>query len=76
MAIKRVEVEIERLVGKIGVFILRIFYIETGSLHVKPLKIIIIFIRIHIFPDIIVLACLLVLLQCQPCILSLELLKC
>jgi hypothetical protein len=62
--VKRVEVEIDRLVGKTGVFIIRIFYIETGSLHVKPLKIIILFLRIDIFLDIIVLACLLVLLQC------------
>ena len=60
MVIKRVEVEIERMVRKrkAWVFIILIFLKETGSLHMITLKPIILFLRINCFIDIIVLACL------------------
>jgi hypothetical protein len=43
---------------KAWVFIILIFLKETGSLHVIPLKPIILFLRINCVIDIIVLACL------------------
>jgi hypothetical protein len=59
MVAKRVEVEIERMVGKrkAWVFIILIFLKETGSLHVIRLKPIILFLQIDCFLDIIILAC-------------------
>jgi hypothetical protein len=62
MVIKRVEVEIESGLENKGIYHSDILN-EKGSSRVKHLKPIILFLRIDIFLDIIVLACLLFLQQ-------------